>query len=337
VRELNVLELQETDSEFVGLPMALAIEAGTGDSLVFDFHNGSALRFDRTGGLVRKYGRRGTSITDVNSLTAGYTTEDHVVLIDHGSNLLRSYDLVSGAITDTVRFYGFIGTYVPFAEHAPWLGSTHRMQTEQDSNFLRAWRAGTTDLPLGGPLPRDYFDMSVLKVHSGAVVIEWLDRIVVAPMAANGIVLFGPTGVPSDTLAVPALRRRGVSRTRVRRAGNDITDFVNSVSRLAAMNVGADSALVLVHDDATTNKKKQLRSKLFVSVIDSQGTRACVDGMLSIEAQSQVNVQIRADTIFALYQVNDGQERATRIATFLIELTRCSWTNLQRGASLLLD
>jgi hypothetical protein len=59
--------------------------------------------------------------------------------------------------------------------------------------------------------------------------------------------------------------------------------------------------------------------------------------MLSIEAQSQVNVQIRADTIFALYQVNDGQERATRIATFLIELTRCSWTNLQRGASLLLD
>jgi hypothetical protein len=328
--------LAEADTLYLGNPYALAVDPYDGSFYISDFFADRVLRFGRGGQMVRTYGRSGSGPGEFHTPTLAWPIDSlYVAAADNDQHLIHLFARQTGEHVRSVPYAGRLGLTRPqVLGGGVWMASRNR---GTGTSALR-WDPRTDSVQYLIPLPDEYLASlrglgRFASFHTTGVLAGWADTVAVGMSGLNHVLLAGTGGRVLDTVAVPAVRRRGVPPDVVRVYEGDpnrpTRDLFRTSSMLAHLFRRPDGSLVLVHHDADLEGELPgglTTARVFVSVVAPGRDRACVDAELPVSADARPIHGFRGDTLFLLdRRITAGERLQTWIVSYRIDTRGCDW------------
>lgn len=330
VTAVDSVQLVESDSVFVGLPMAFGLD-GSGDLYLSDAFSHRVLRFDRRGRLLTTYGRSGRGPGEFQTPAAITIVADSLVVVDDFlPRVLSVFDRESGAHRRSIRHDGQ-GASAAAVGDTVFLGAL----TMERGTGMAAWDLRTDSLTYFASVPAEYRQSRSLSLsHPVVFFARWADSLLVSYSGHQD--LFLHTGARSvDTIDIPAIRRRGVPRDMVARFARDPSpeEFFGFSSLLVGLHRLSTGHVVAVYFDQVL-EGPLVRATGHVSVVSPDFQSACVDGRLDVSEDVVPRIAMRGDTLVTVEQVMLGdQHAATIVRSHVLDMQHCTWLPLARRSA----
>lgn len=322
VRALGKIDLAETDSEFIGRPMSLAIRSD-GAILVTDALSPRVAVYGRSGDPIGTIGRRGSGPGEFLNPVATAERGDSVLLVaDYGSLRLEAFDSRTDSVLWERRFpsqtwsLAAAGGRIVIGFHSgAGLGSFAVLRGADDSLVVEG---PTHDLFRRIPAAASVFGTVAVLVLGDTV---WTTHEVSNHVYRN---VFGQT---MDSVDVAVRRRRGARidlfRSMTTREDAAEAAYQSSVPlSLARLSSGM---LVAVTIDLNLVNSR-LTGEVHLSVVDFANHRSCVDALLPLPVDPMPRLTMKGDTLFALVQeVGEAARPLTTVRMYTVDVATCRW------------
>lgn len=324
---LDSVLLEENDSLYIGDPDYL-LPLSDGGYLVTDGMQARLLHFDASGRRIGVIGQKGkgpgeftSPLTTIErqdgSLAVADANLDRITVFD--SSLEPAFAISTPAI---IRGAALVGADI-------WLAGSNQAQ----GTGLTRWTEDTI-LRSSLPVPETYRAIQPLAgIHHAVRIDSWGDSLLVAFSGTNEFMVAGADGVPAETVSVPAVRRKGVTRDALQRMANPATPFpemFSAISALVRLHRRSDGSIVTVHYDQTLDGQA-IESQVFVGLVSADRKRACVDAELELTGDIQPTIAFRGDTLLVLEQLTQELPVTTVIRKFLVEDDGCDWLPIKES------
>ena len=164
--------------------------------------------------------------------------------------------------------------------------------------------------------------------------MSWADTLLVGFEPLDRLFLVSPARVVVDTTKVPSVNRRGTPE-RPREALLEALEHgpypavFGVLSILRHLHRRGDGSFVLVYADHWP-AGPPVTSELFVTVLDSDRTRACVDAGVPLGPDAQPAVGFAGDDLLVLEQVLVGLDVVPVFKRFAIDGSECDWVEVRQ-------
>lgn len=333
LRRVAQIELQETDSLYLGRPRSL-LRGQSGGFYVSDLFHNRVVFYDDDGRPVRVYGRPGGGPGELRQAGKVFLFDDSTLAVsDLSRRLLNMYDVESGDFRGARKHDGYLED-VERVGRAVWFGV---MDLERGT-AVGVWLPDADSMSYRIPLPSEYRSSYVLAaMNPAAKLAVWSDTVLVGAQGLNSLRLFSADGSELGWMDVPSRRRRGVPPDVVDRfrprSENSHDNLFSFSSKLMALHRQPAGSLVLVHGDLEI-RSRGVHGDFYVSLVTSDRQRACVDTRVpAFFDDPQPRFAFAADTMFVLAQDIDGERVRTRITGYLLDGSSCDWLGVASGGS----
>jgi len=327
---LRTILLQENPHAFVGHPAQLAIDSATGDLFVADMFGKRILQFTRDGALKRELG----GVTDKGGHLRGLFDivlhGSSVLAVDEKHHELSSYALATGDLEERRPFRQLQPNMFSGPGSVVWTGGFDAAQ----HSMLSSWDLATDRRTTIVPMSRELEGRKAWRSTWAAMATYWADSMLVSLSASNSLFIMTLDGTVLETVTIPVRRRRGVPESLLRQEGISSRDIQNGISQLFAFHRLGDGSVVLVFLENTIGaERSDWTTRLWISLINLDLHRACVDTPLEIASVSMPFPAFRADTLFVLTQdVSEGAGKSV-VRAFRTDPARCAWLPTTRGGT----
>jgi hypothetical protein len=302
--------LAEPDSIEEFLPLRTQAIALAGDLLL---ETGTAiLHFDRAGHLLRIIGRPGNGPGEfVRISSLGLLSGDSLfAAVDARRARIIIFDLRDGALRREVTLT------TPFYPDQQWVvsGDTVVMPGKLQRQPFTTWITTTDSIWHWGAAPPIYDSSLTAYSQGGEPSIAPHDSGWLALFPADpSLHLLSRHGTPLGRVTVPARRRLGVPPDVVDRVAAiaKADDFHFAASLVLANHRQSNGQYLLVHLDAETELNRNVNDpssgggtvaysnvRYWVSLLSTDLTRACVDGLVPLNVDNILSPFFRGDTLY---------------------------------------
>jgi hypothetical protein len=314
---LSAIQLQETDSLYVGRPAALAVDPRDGSLYVSDAFWGRVLRFAPDGRLVRAYGRRGDGPGELRAPGAVEVVDSAVVVLDE--RRLTRFRRDGGEFLGSARYGGVLTSISPSGGRL-WLGGLNVSR----GTSLGTWNPGDAEVRHLGAIPAEFTRSEPMAgIYTGVEVVAWGDTVLAGYEGLNRITLFRTDGTAIRSLRVPVRRRKG-----------EIPDVVDAMRRLDFPHqFGANSVLfrlarlpggnlALVHYDQSIDGNL-ISARVFLTVARPDFSRVCADREITVSRDAQPYTAFRGDTLYVVQQKVTGEKSRAFVDRYVVDERSC--------------
>jgi hypothetical protein len=316
------LVLQETDTLFLSSPGDFGFEPADGSFYVTDQFAGRLLQIDRTGRIVRTFGRKGSGPGEFAQINLMFSRGNELFVNEGRQSVFHIFDRRTGQVQGGRRHDGILRD-VRVVGHTAWLG----MQNSTHGTAVARWDLDSDSVRYMIPLPREYRESQPLAgIYSSVFVVPWADTLLVGYAGSDDLHVATQAGALVDTVAVPVRARRGVPGDLVKRLPRmQWPEMIASASALFGLARLSDGRFAAVHLDQVVNGNS-FAADGFVSVLSADRRTACVDGKLPLTRDTSPRVLFRGDTLYVLQQrLTEDERPETSITGFVLNTNRCRW------------
>lgn len=315
--------LEESKENYIGKIAAFGV-APDGGYLVADAFRPRVVRYSKQGKPLTTYGSPGQGPGELQTPASIATSGDSLLIVaDARDGQLEIYDLQSTEYRRTIATDFFVRSPVVQGDSVLVSGAS------------TARRMSLAKLPLRGTgapnhmlvWPPEYAESPLMpQRYANAIFGVWGDT-VLATLAGTPVwYVMDVRGRVTDTIAVPAVRRRGfpldfVKRLKAIRNQEEqfqLSSLPFSVHRLSSGEVA------IVHVEPRLISLNVLMDG-YVSVLSADLKRACVDAPLNFSQDGQVRVAWRGDTLLVAEQVTSGDAVRVSLRSMLLNRSGCEW------------
>jgi hypothetical protein len=322
--QVGATQLQETNTAYIGKPRYLAVDPADGSFYLADAFWDRVVRFDRSGGVLQTYGRRGDGPGEISQLGSVFLADSEVVAVDVRRRKLTRFRRHDATLLGETRFEGLLHT-AHTTDGRVWLGVQNRTR----ATTVASWKTGGDSLDYYGQLSNDYLTSEPLStLYSGIAVVGWSDTLLVGVMGMNSLTLMDTSGRVLRTIEPPVVRRRGsLPDAGTRFWEMTFLERFEAQSALFQMHRLKSGEVVLVHyDQRLTDATPQAwRGKVFVTLLSPDLASACPDAQLEISQDAQPHVAFRGDTLFVVEQRVDGNAGVSAVSAYIVDKAPCTW------------
>lgn len=326
LRPVDSVQLGENDTAYLAAPTYMAVDP-RGAIYVSDAMNGHVLRFDRDGKLTGRFGRKGGGPGEFRAPGAiGLVGDSLLVVADWGAAHLSVFDRGTGTYLRQVRSEG-----LPFdaavTRDTVWLSDVNRPRRTS----LAVWHVPEDTLGYRGAIQAEYVRSALLSdAHPYATLARWSDTVLVGFTGHPAMFLMRSDGSVLDTIAIPAIRRRGVPEDMVQRFARPLpdTEIASMASALIALHHRSSGAIDAVYLDVSL-EGHLMTAKGYLSVLSPDRRRACVDIPVPLFDEGRPLVAFRGDTLLVLEQRAVSDTRAAAfVRSYVVDATQCDWVSV---------
>jgi len=333
--------LPEDDTLYLGAPFSPAIDPDDGSFYVSDDFQKRVVRFDRSGEVVRIYGRPGGGPGEFRGVGLTFVLDDSTLAVeDWNVERLSFFDRESGEFRGSRSLPGVAGITPPvFEGGAAWFPTVNR---ERRHGLVR-WSIDDDVVTTAGPLP-DAYQVSLdggnpgyanfmdvfgsLTSHDGTLIRGW--------SVQNELIRHDRHGNVLETIDIPVVRRRGVPenlRYLYDVEGATGRERITINSRLRQLHTLPDGGLAFTHHDqeilSLDGPMPVIAAHVWAGVISSDLERACVDAPVPASLDARSMEAFRGDTLFVLdRRIVDDTDLETWIVMYRIDTEECDWIPL---------
>lgn len=316
--------LEQTGESYIAQP--LRVTPDDGGYLVVDGQQAQVFRFDPTGKLVQRYGRKGEGPGEFREAAVAlpYGPEDIIVfswlppaaqIFDRESGEFQTrYDL--GSPLEEVAIVG----------NRVWVSG---VRYGTGTSLRRVTLGGGEDAAIS-LIPSEYVESGPLGgIFHRVPFALWADTLLVGFEPLDRLFLVSPARAVIDTLTIPSVNRRGTP-ARPREAlvealeRGPYREVFAVLSTLREFERRSDGSFVLVYSDHRP-AESGVTSELFVTVLDSDRTRACVDASVPLGADAQPAVGFAGNDLLVIEQVLVGLDAVPVLKRFSVDVSACDW------------
>jgi hypothetical protein len=327
---LDSVILSETDSAFVGEPSGF-VAPGDGTFLVADRRTATLHHFSADGARIGGVGGRGEGPGEFSSGPGFIALDgDSTIYVEDGGAGVKIFSYADRAFVASRILLGYA---LPQAAMNGVLYFNHIDQSRHTSVALV--RNGEEPIVRGGPFPEplarnrataEFFSFMRLAKIGNA------DTIALAIQSTDYLFLGSFESGPYDSVRVPPIRRRGSQPALLGKVTDDPRTIYPALYQLSvpwALSRLSSGRLAYVATDQELVSQR-LVGRLFVSVVDFENRRACVDAEVPGPSDPQPWATFRGDTLLVLVQdVDDGMKPRTVIRKYLLSDDNCNWRSDQ--------
>lgn len=314
------------------VPISLAVDQASGDLLVSDPRSKQVIRVSRAGEVVGRL---------LGSSTEGWIAEVWTVGAKQGkayvANMLAGemmqFDLENSEVLNSVPFEGVMGVTMSQARDL-WTGYHFRGATAEDTSGAAAWNLITGERRQV-PFPDEFFRFPSLAVHSGLYVAPVGQNLVVAFGGLESILVVSPD-YSVDTLVVPAVHRRGVRRKVLAKDPGSYENAVNGTSRVVLLDRLSTGEFILVHYDSRYLASGRTDTVIYLSILNSQLTEACVDGTFAAPSFQMPTLTLSQDTLWIQTSQVESFGPVFTFRALTIAKDACDWQPIRPARSMTL-
>lgn len=322
---VDTVLLEQTDSSFIGRPTAFKV-ADDGTYLISDWRNFVVHRYSPAGRHIQTYGEFGQGPGQFVGVSENAAGGDSLLFVNGGAEM-AVFDLRTGRFKWKRRLplapTTFAGT-----EKGVYFGYVNRRR-RSTVGFVD----GESDsLAYGGPFPvplgvSKYVDGPFSKLRVARIARP--DTIVLA-LQSSDYLFVGPFHGPFDSAAIAVVRRRGSRQDLLRKVRDENVAFARSVlfRTSAPWSVGRLSNGTYAYvalDDTILPGKKIFSGTAFVSVVDVQRHRSCVDTPIPAAREPVPYVALKRDSLLVLVQYVANARPIAVVRKYLLKTDTCDW------------
>ncbi len=327
VTPVSRLVLQESDTLFLSSLGDFGFEPADGSFYITDQFAGRLLQIDRTGRIVRTFGRKGSGPGEFAQINLMFSRGDELFVNEGRQSVFHVFDRRTGQVRGGRRHEGILRD-VRVVGHTAWLG----MQNSTHGTAVARWDLDSDSVRYMIPLPREYRQSQPLAgIYSSVFVVPWADTLLVGYAGSDDLHVATQAGALVDTVGLPVRARRGVPDDIVKRLPRlQWPEMIASASALFGLAQLTDGRFAAVHLDQVVNGNS-FTADGFVTVLSADRRTACVDGELPLTRDMAPRVLFRGDTLFVLQQrLTDDERPETSITGFVLNTDRCRWLSVDR-------
>lgn len=327
VARVSHLVVQEADSLFLSSPGDFGLEPADGSFYVTDQFAGRVLQIDRTGRIVRTFGRKGSGPGEFAQINLMFSRSNDLFVNEGRRSTFHVFDRLTGELRDGRRHEGILRD-ARVVGNTVWLG----MQNSTHGTAAARWDLGSDSVRYMVPLPREYRESQPLAgVYSSVLVVPWSDTLLVGFSGLDELHVATQAGAVVDIVSLPIGARRGVPDDIVQRMRKmQWPEMISAASALFGLARLPDGRFAAVHLDQVVSGSS-FTADGYVSVLSADRRSACVDGVLPLGKDTSPRVLFRGDTLFVLQQRLAEAERAeTSITGYLLKTDGCRWVPVGR-------
>lgn len=339
-------DLIEPDSLFLGSYVFYA-SSERGDAVVADMSSGALAVYDSLGHFVRRLGRTGAGPGELRAPRAvAFLRRGQLVGVnDMELQRLSIFDATDAAFRGSLRSIGReLG--LNWVEH----GDTVYNAVNGADFRVQKWVTGM-DSAIGiAPTPPERLaEIFTVLQHGRAEIAEGAEgTLILAETATDRLLVMDRAGNLLDSLTIPAVRRKGappelLARAREQQRRRDPDDVAPLGSTLAGFGRLDDSLHAVVWLDVgqiAPASNKPGRSglifgdyRMYVSVLNIARRQACVDGHLPVQTDVMPSVSVQNGRLHVLTRIVDSAQQArTRVHSFAVDLSPCTWLSTEPPA-----
>jgi hypothetical protein len=325
VSAIDSLDLQESDSSYIGRPVGLAVSP-RGDLYVIDAFRPRVIRYAPDGSMLREIGRSGQGPGEFSGPTGlAFLNDTTVAVLDLYGNTISLFDTRTGAYR---RRRSFDGSYwsLSASRDRVWLGLWNR----QRGTAVALWNTREDSISHLVALPPFYADSLTFRgqLLGHTVVVARDTGMLVSYAAQEELLLADARGQPVAHLRVPLRQRRGVpqnieERWSGARSPAEMYGLSSHPMRLHQLSSGR---IVIVHADMELTTASAFLQDIYLTLLSDDLTQACIDAPVSVTRQAQPWFAFATDTLLVLEQVVLDTNRAvSRVRKYTIDDATCEW------------
>lgn len=320
--------LEERGDDYVAIASGLTVDSATGELIVADAVSKKVIQFAHTGALDTVIGRGGDGPGEFKSPIATLRLPGGGLAVsDMGRDVLVLFDSGHTEV-------GRVPTAgIPYSLAAGG-GDTilmGRMSRQPPYTSVLAVSATTGDQRATVMAPRTYADFSQMRgLHPYFSVTRTPSHLVVGYSGSN-ILRDSVADTPIISFRIPAVHRRPLPENLTELFSKPITDSATAgmASILTWMFAMPNERLTVVHMDYLL-RGRSLEASGWISIVDLQGRRACVDAVLPFHGMGKPQLASRGDTLFVLEQrATTGNDPVALVFKYAIDATGCVWRDLE--------
>lgn len=319
--------LAETEVDYIGSPAH--ITAGPeGTIFVSDAMNSVVHEFSRDGGFVRRFGQRGEGPGEFGTPVAtGIAHDSLLVVSDWRESRASVFSLASGVFIRSAPLEGYAFSMRAARGDTMVIGVTN----PNLSTSLAKWSTDVGQVDYFGPLPTEYSQsIALLHAHPYTTATLLGDTILFGFSGNPNLFLARMDGTVFDTIAIPAVRRRGVPNDIVQRFAKDLTEteIAGMVSSLVALHRLSDGRVAVVHQDVNF-ERGAMSAATFLSFLSPDLRRSCPDIPLQFGRDRRPVVTFDGDSLLTLEtKLRDGERAENVLLSYDLSSTDCRWVPL---------
>jgi hypothetical protein len=296
------------------------------------------LRFDKRGNLLQRIGRNGNgpgefSISPQDLVLRG----DSLVFANLGGRTVSFFRASNGEYITREIVDGFPFSLAATPSHlfAGALSVTR-------GTVAGVWEPGRDSMRAIVPIPADLLRNPVaMRRWPVSIVTAVQDTVIIGFITSDELRVASATGEVTDSLRIPALRRRGVPRE----LDAIVTPVLQSrlafflFASLASLEQRPDGHLLAVHYDWFTTDSTDRPSvdgesitdelKVFATVVDRGGRRACIDTPIPTAWTSLPAITLHGNDLVVVGHLESDDDRpVVEMRRYRIDLSTCDWVPL---------
>lgn len=318
--------LQQSASEYVGLPSGFALLPEEGGFLVSDLRNSTVHRFGPDGSHRHRLGRAGDGPGEFLEPPAALALDgDSLLFVRTGFTGLEAIDLRTGM---------FLGAW-ELPGHAHVIAASggrvyFRLIDPGARTSVGVLVADSDSILQGGPYPAPLTELPILAqgpISLAAVGMTGPDSIALAFQTSD--FFFWGTLEQQDSIRVPATRRQGSRPDLLREiAANPENAGARVYTPSLPVAVGrlTSERLAVVFDDLRLTEDRRFVGQSFLSVVDVGRRRVCPDARIPAAPDARPPLTaIRGDTLFVLEQDVRAIGAGVAVRKYVVRTEACLW------------
>jgi hypothetical protein len=320
---VDSVRLQESDSQFIGLPGGFAVSAD-GAYFIGDLQQRTVHRYASDGTRLGGIGRPGEGPGEFRAPPAVLATEGDSLFVVLGPEL-QVFDSRTGVLLATRSLPGTFFHSIAVDDGRVFF----RYLNPEARSTVGVLTLASDSIETGGPFPELLGRSPVIASPALSQVIATPaggDTILVAVQSSN-FVYVGPIAGPFDSVPVAVVGRQGARPDLLEQIAADPENAGTAVytpSLPTALQRLSSGELLHVVSDLQLVESR-FSGKLLVSVIDLSGRTTCPDAEVPVPADPRPLSVIHGDTLVVLSQQVSGTESQVWVRKYLVDATRCEW------------
>lgn len=321
-----VVEVQESDSLYLGAPSAFAINPATGHFWVADRFHGHIIEIGRDGVIRRRIGNKGEGPGEFRIPRAILVQDSVLFVADAMSARLTWFSLPDGSLLGTRNIVSGIPSDLDATSGALMIGSLSRADS---FGVVKTIPMGSRSDLRFARMPDHYLALpSVSGIFTSVFVAAWADTVAVMYQASDTVRLYAGADLkPAGKIPFIPLLRRGVTQEGIR--GFNELSFPEMFARFSAgflLHRMPDGRLLTVHLDQEIVDRDATNITAWVSWAHPSAGPTCSDRKITFPdpIATQPRFSARGDTLFVLSQSVDSIASTALIRGLIIPQSRCS-------------
>jgi len=318
--------LQESDSAYLGRPVALAV-GPEGDYYVADNIANRVLRFGADGGLRLIYGRSGQGPGELASTgPIGFLDDSLVLISDFSMFQLERYDRRSGESRGHWSYQGPAASIVTL-QSGVWLGAAS--QSEKTGLVRISLKTDSARNLL--PLPQAHLDdPRIAQMHAAVRVTGVGDSVIVGYSGFDTLLVTLRGEQVVDRLPVPRLHRIGTPvdlSTKLQHVQTQ-AEALRTASVLWNLLRHPSGLLLATNVDVSMDSRNPevMTFRVYTTIVDPVRRVACSDVTLDFaDGVARPQLAMDGDTPVTLVQRVVGDQAVTVIRRHALVLEACEW------------